>query len=128
MKISRFEDIEAWRSARKLMNLVYDMTNSQRFNEDRDLKRQMRNAATSSMANIAEGFDAGSDPEFQRFLALGDRGAIAPSRCRRPQLHRPARVRRRLRSGPRDPAHHWRLHQVSAIAAVQLDQGLRTKD
>lgn len=75
MKISRFEDIEAWKSARKLMNLVYDITSSQLFDQDRDLKRQLRTAATSSMANIAEGFDAGSDPEFQRFLRMAQRSA-----------------------------------------------------
>lgn len=75
MKISRFEDIEAWKSARKLMNLVYDITSSQLFDQDRDLKRQMRTAATSSMANIAEGFDAGSDAEFQRFLRMAQRSA-----------------------------------------------------
>jgi four helix bundle protein len=75
MKISRFEDIEAWKSARKLTNLVYDMTSSHIFDEDRDLKRQMRSAATSSMANVAEGFDAGSDAEFQRFLRMAQRSA-----------------------------------------------------
>jgi four helix bundle protein len=73
MKISRFEDIEAWKSARSLMNLVYDVTATRAFDEDRDLKRQMRKAATSGMANIAEGFDAGSDNEFQRFLRIAQR-------------------------------------------------------
>jgi four helix bundle protein len=75
MKIDRFEDIEAWRSARKLMNIVYDATQSSAFEDDRDLKRQLRKAATSSMANIAEGFDAGTDNEFQRFLRMAQRSA-----------------------------------------------------
>jgi four helix bundle protein len=75
MKITRFEDIEAWKSARKLMNLVYDATRSSTFDDDRDLKRQLRRAATSSMGNIAEGFDAGSDTEFQRFLRMAQRSA-----------------------------------------------------
>jgi four helix bundle protein len=75
MKISRFEDIEAWKSARKLMNLVYDATQARAFDEDRDLRRQLRRAATSSTANIAEGFDAGSDGEFQRFLRMAQRSA-----------------------------------------------------
>ena len=73
MKLERFEDIEAWKSARKLMNLVYDATKTGVFNDDRDLKQQMRRASVSSMANIAEGFDAGSDSEFQRFLRMAQR-------------------------------------------------------
>lgn len=73
MKIKRFEDIEAWKSARKLVNVVYDLTGATAFDADRDLKHQLRRAAVSSMANIAEGFDAGSDAEFQRFLRMAQR-------------------------------------------------------
>lgn len=73
MKLERFEDIDAWKSARKLTNLVYDSTKAAAFNNDRDLKQQMRRAAVSGMANIAEGFDAGSDVEFQRFLRMAQR-------------------------------------------------------
>jgi four helix bundle protein len=75
MKISRFEDIEAWKAARKLTNLVYELTRRSAFEADRDLRRQLRRAATSSMANVAEGFDAGSDVEFQRFLRMAQRSA-----------------------------------------------------
>lgn len=75
MSIRRFEDIEAWQSARKLMNAVYDVTASRAFDADPDLRRQMRSAAVSSMSNIAEGFDAGSDNEFQRFLRMAQRSA-----------------------------------------------------
>ena len=75
MKITRFEDIEAWQSARKLMNKVYDVTSGRVFDADPDLRRQMRRAAISSMANIAEGFDGGSDSEFQRFLKIAQRSA-----------------------------------------------------
>lgn len=75
MKINRFEDIEAWKSARKLVNMVYEATSARAFDADRDLRRQMRGAATSSMANIAEGFDGGSDAELQRFLRMAQRSA-----------------------------------------------------
>jgi len=73
MAIRRFEDIEAWQSARKLMNRIYDATSAIAFNDDRDLRRQLRRASVSSMANIAEGFDGGSDGEFQRFLRMAQR-------------------------------------------------------
>jgi len=75
MGIRRFEDIEAWQAARKLMNMVYDATEGSVFDTDRDLRRQIRKAAVSSMSNIAEGFDAGSDNEFQRFLRMAQRSA-----------------------------------------------------
>ena len=51
------------------------MTHDSAFNDDRDLKRQLRRAAVSSMSNVAEGFDAGSDAEFQRFLRIAQRSA-----------------------------------------------------
>ena len=67
-KIERFEDIEAWREARQLAREVYQVTGGSQFRQDRDLRDQLRRAAVSVMANIAEGFDAGSNQEFQRFL------------------------------------------------------------
>ena len=70
MKITRFEDVEAWKAARILMGRVYEATKDRSFIEERDLARQLRRAGVSAKANIAEGFDAGSDPEFRRFLRI----------------------------------------------------------
>ena len=67
-KIERFEDIEAWREARKLAREVYQVTSRSGFRQDRDLRDQLRRAAVSGMANIAEGFDAASNREFVKFL------------------------------------------------------------
>lgn len=75
MSIRRFEDIEAWQKARSLMNAVYDATATSAFDADRYLRHQLRSAAVSSMANIAEGFDGGSDSEFRRFLRMAQRSA-----------------------------------------------------
>jgi len=75
MKITRFEDIEAWQAAREMQKAVYEATGMKGFASDLDLRRQMRKTAISSMANIAEGFDAGSDPEFRRFLRIARRSA-----------------------------------------------------
>jgi four helix bundle protein len=75
MKISRFEEIEAWQEARKLMRKAYSMTKGRTWDEDRDLRRQMRRASVSIMANIAEGFDGGTDKEFHRFLQIARRSA-----------------------------------------------------
>ncbi len=67
MKIERFEDIDAWKSARQLVKEVYEKTSRWPYKQ-RSLADQMERAAVSSMANIAEGFDATSDADFTRFL------------------------------------------------------------
>ncbi len=72
MKITRFEDIESWKAARKLVKEVYKAREST-YARDRSLAQQMRRAAISAPANIAEGFDAGSDAEFRRFLRMAKR-------------------------------------------------------
>jgi hypothetical protein len=52
MKITRFEDIEAWQEARKLVNLVYEAINgNQNFQKDLRLVNQMQGAAVFTMSN-----------------------------------------------------------------------------
>jgi len=75
MKIEKFEDLDCWKKARELANLVYDLTNQRSFEKDFQLRDQMRDASGSVMHNIAEGFDAGSDAEFIRFLKISRRSA-----------------------------------------------------
>ena len=71
MKITRFEDIEAWQEARKLVNLAYDAINSnEKFKKDFRLANQIQGAAVSSMANIAEGFARKSNKEFVQYLFI----------------------------------------------------------
>ena len=71
MKITRFEDIDAWKESRKLVNLVYDAINaSERFQKDYRLVNQIQGAAVSSMSNIAEGFSRKSNKEFIQFLFI----------------------------------------------------------
>jgi len=73
MKITRFEDIEGWKLARELTRKVYSLTSKENFSRDFGLKDQIQRAAASSMHNVAEGFDAGSNPEFIRFLRYAQR-------------------------------------------------------
>lgn len=68
MKIERFEDIESWKLARELTNDIYKSTKKDKFNKDYGLKDQIQRASASIMANIAEGFDSGSDKQFINFL------------------------------------------------------------
>ena len=75
MKITRFEEVEAWKAARRLVNLAYETTSGKYFSKEFELRRQMITSAASAMANIAEGFDSGSDAEFARFLRISQRSA-----------------------------------------------------
>lgn len=74
-KIERFEDLQSWQKARILANTIYDLTENPRFNKGFHLRNQIQDAAGSIMHNIAEGFNAGTNPEFIRFLKISRRSA-----------------------------------------------------
>ena len=69
-KITRFEDLECWQEARTLVKDVYAATQNDPFKRDYRLASQIQSSATSSMANIAEGFIRHSDKEFIQFLFI----------------------------------------------------------
>jgi four helix bundle protein len=69
----RFEEMHSWQSARELVKLVYEVTKHPDFNHDFALRDQIRRAAISVMSNIAEGFGAGTDADFLRFLGYARR-------------------------------------------------------
>ena len=73
MKITRFEDIEGWQLGRELTRKIYAVTKTGEFAKDYGLKDQIRRASGSVMHNITEGFDAGTNPEFIRFLGYSQR-------------------------------------------------------
>ncbi len=88
MAITRFEDIEAWQTARELTQQIYKVTAQGQFTRDYGLRDQVQRAAVSIMANIVHpvkyirwtisrgrGFDANSDDEFVRFLSYALRSA-----------------------------------------------------
>jgi len=68
MKIKNFEEIEAWKEAKKLTFLIYKLTNNQSFSRDYGLKDQIQRAAVSCMSNIAEGFESDTNQQFIQFL------------------------------------------------------------
>ena len=68
--VARFEDLKAWQKARALTADVYALTQDGPFARDFVLRDQIRRAALSTMANIAEGFERGGDKEFRQFLAV----------------------------------------------------------
>ena len=68
--ITRFEEIQAWQTARELTSLVYALTNQTGFNRDFGLRDQIRRAVVSVMSNIAEGFESRTDTQFINYLGM----------------------------------------------------------
>ena len=76
MKISRFEEIQAWQEARILVQMVYEAVKSNgAFCKDYRLLNQIQSAAVSCMSNIAEGFSRRSTKEFIQFLFIAKSSA-----------------------------------------------------
>ena len=55
--IESFEQLEAWKTARELVRLVYSIFQREPARHDFGLKDQIQRAAVSAMTNIAEGFE-----------------------------------------------------------------------
>lgn len=73
--VNRLEDLKAWQKARLLSNNVHQTTCDKIFQDDYDLKRQIRRSGGSVMDNIAEGFGRGNRGEFVQFLGVA-RGSL----------------------------------------------------
>jgi four helix bundle protein len=65
--VENFEELEIWKSARELVNLIYSDFRSCR---DLTFKNQITSAGISIMNNISEGFCRNSDAEFRQFLNI----------------------------------------------------------
>jgi four helix bundle protein len=82
MKIDHFEDLECWREARKLVNMVYNTIRSSKpFQADYHLMGQSTGAAISIMNNISEGWASQSNPEFIKFLTYSRRSCAEVQNC-----------------------------------------------
>ena len=73
--ITRFEEIEAWQTARELTKFIYSLTEEIRFSRDFGLKDQIRRASVSLMSNISEGFESQTQAQFIRYLGLAKASA-----------------------------------------------------
>lgn len=71
MKVTRFEDLDCWKEARKLTQLVYEaIGRNPIWQRDTRLCGQIQAASVSVMANVTEGFVRHSDKEFVQFLFI----------------------------------------------------------
>ena len=65
-----FEDIDAWKKARQLTDMIYRITKSGPFSRDYALRNQVRRTCISVTSNIAEGFERDGAGEFAQFLSI----------------------------------------------------------
>jgi four helix bundle protein len=83
MTYSRFEELPVWQEAIRLVDNVYDMTESKDWTGSYSLKDQLERAALSVSNNIAEGFERGTTNELLAFLyiARGSAGEVRSMLC-----------------------------------------------
>ena len=76
--IQKFEDLEIWKKARSLTQLIYPLTFAEPIAKDFRFKDQIRGSCGSIMDNIAEGFERGSRLEFINSLTIakGETGEL----------------------------------------------------
>jgi four helix bundle protein len=74
----RFEELDAWKTARQLTNLIYDLTSKGEYGRDWGLVDQSRRASVGVMNNIAEGFESRTRVLFIEYLgrARGSCGEV----------------------------------------------------
>jgi four helix bundle protein len=73
-----FEDLRVWQEAREIVGVVYRLTGEFPSHERYGPASQIQRAAVSTMSNIAEGFERGTNKEFISFLyvAKGSTGEV----------------------------------------------------
>ena len=76
-KVAKFEDLRIWQESRELVGLIYKaITSDPVGSKDWGFRNQIQTAVVSSMNNIAEGFERGSDKDFARFLDIAKASCV----------------------------------------------------
>ena len=75
----KFEDLEAWQSARKLTKQIYGLTRAPELARDFGVTGQIQRASVSIMSNTAEGFERSHLQEKLQFYNVA-RGSTAEVR------------------------------------------------
>jgi four helix bundle protein len=70
MKISRHEDLAAWRLTRELKMAVLALIANERVQRDFKFRDQITDAAASAPSAVAEGFERFEHPEMAYFLRV----------------------------------------------------------
>lgn len=82
--ISRFEDLEIWKEARRLAKEIQNISIETELKSDFRFRDQIKSSSGSVMDNIAEGFERDGNLEFRQFLSVA-KGSAGETRS---QLYR----------------------------------------
>ena len=82
--ITRFEDLEIWKEARRLAKEIHLIAVQTELRSDLRFKNQIKDSSGSVMDNIAEGFERDGNLEFRQFLSIA-KGSAGETRS---QLYR----------------------------------------
>ena len=79
-RVGDFKKLIAWQKSQELVACIYRLTNSFPAQERYGLTSQMRRAAVSISANLAEGCGRQGDVELRRFIRIS-LGSLAELEC-----------------------------------------------
>jgi four helix bundle protein len=77
--VRRFENLDCWKLSHELKLRIYDVLSRPHIKIDKEFCEDLRDAAKSAPANIAEGFGRRTDADFAHFLDIA-RGSL--NECR----------------------------------------------
>ena len=102
-----YERLDAWHNCHRLVLAIYDATGSWPIDERFGLTSQVRRAAVSAAANLAEGSGRRGSREFHRFLQIAFGSLVEVSYL--------LRLAKDL--GHIDDASHARIDEIREVAA-----------